>query len=129
MASLMKHRNGMTLIQIVNMNERIKELADEAREYATTRHPVSNITLSVNSDLFEQKFAELIVQKCADYITEYYPHSRYEAFYMKKHFGVEEQVTEPNELHTCPYKEELHNDYETMCDCDEEQQRQCAMDI
>jgi len=72
------------------MNERIGKLAVEAREYATTRHPVSNITLSVNSDLFEQKFAELIVRECANYITEYYPHSRYEAFYMKKHFGVEE---------------------------------------
>jgi len=46
------------------MNERIRLLADEAREYATTRHPVSNITLSVNSDLFEQKFARLIVQEC-----------------------------------------------------------------
>ena len=72
------------------MNERIKKLAEQAREYATTRHPVSNTTLSVNSDLFEQKFAELIVRECANYITEYYPHSRYEAFYMKKHFGVEE---------------------------------------
>ena len=37
-----------------------------------------------------EKFAELIVRECANYITEYYPHSRYEAFYMKKHFGVEE---------------------------------------
>ena len=49
------------------MNERIRELAEQAREYATTRHPVSNITLSVNSDLFEQKFAELIV---ADVLNE-----------------------------------------------------------
>ncbi len=47
------------------MNERIRELAEQAREYATTRHPVSNIILSVNSDLFEQKFAELIVRECA----------------------------------------------------------------
>jgi hypothetical protein len=46
------------------MNERIKELIEQAREYATTRHPVSNITLSVNSDLFEQKFAELIIHEC-----------------------------------------------------------------
>ena len=53
------------------MNERIKELAEQAREYATTRHPVSNITLSVNSDLFEQKFAELIVQECIDKIETY----------------------------------------------------------
>lgn len=42
------------------MNERIKLLAEQAREYATTRHPVSNIILSVNSEKFEQKFAELI---------------------------------------------------------------------
>jgi hypothetical protein len=45
------------------MNERIKELAEEAREYATTQHPVSNIALSVNSEMFEQKFAELIVRE------------------------------------------------------------------
>ena len=44
------------------MNQRIKELADEAREFATTRHPVSNIVLSVNSEKFEEKFAELIVE-------------------------------------------------------------------
>ena len=46
------------------MNERIKELAGQAREYATTRHPVSNIVLSVNSEKFEEKFAELIVREC-----------------------------------------------------------------
>ena len=47
------------------MNERIRQLAEQAREYATTRHPVSNIILSVNSDLFEQKFAELLIEECA----------------------------------------------------------------
>ena len=47
----------------------------------------------------------------------------------QKHFGVEEQVQDSKELHTCPYREEIHNDYESLCDCDEEQQRQCAMDI
>jgi hypothetical protein len=46
------------------MNERIRQLAEQAREYATTRHPVSNIILSVNADLFEEKFAELIVRQC-----------------------------------------------------------------
>jgi len=46
------------------MNERIKLLAEQAREFATTRHPVSNIVLSVNSEKFEEKFAELIVQEC-----------------------------------------------------------------
>jgi hypothetical protein len=49
------------------MNERIRELKEQAREYATTRHPVSNITLSVNSDLFEQNFAELIVKECYEH--------------------------------------------------------------
>jgi len=47
----------------------------------------------------------------------------------KKYFGVDQEVTEPNEWHTCPYAEEIHNDYETLCDCDEEQQRRCAMDV
>jgi hypothetical protein len=47
------------------MNERIRELAEQAREFATTRHPVSNIVLSVNSEKFEEKFAELIVRECA----------------------------------------------------------------
>jgi len=82
------------------MNERIRELAEQAREYAATRHPVSNITLSVNSDLFEQKFAELLIQECAqacinmgnDY--EIKSAGQYQAelfaFAIKKHFGVEQ---------------------------------------
>jgi hypothetical protein len=52
------------------MNERIRELAEQARESATTRHPVSNITLSMNSDLFEQKFAELIIEAVLDQVKE-----------------------------------------------------------
>ena len=65
------------------MNERIRELAEQAREYATTRHLVSNITLSVNSDLFEQKFAELIVQECALQCV----HNE-DMDLIEKHFGV-----------------------------------------
>lgn len=45
------------------MNERIFELAEQANEYATTRHPMSNIALSVNSEKFVKKFAELILQE------------------------------------------------------------------
>jgi hemerythrin len=48
---------------------------------------------------------------------------------IKEHFGVEEQVTESNEWHTCPYAKEIHNDYDTLCDCDEERTYQCAQDI
>lgn len=50
------------------MNQRIRELSEQAREYATTRHPVSNIVLSVNSEKFEEKFAELIVRECGKYL-------------------------------------------------------------
>lgn len=50
------------------MNERIFELVEQAREFATTRHPVSNIVLSVNSEKFEEKFAELIVEACAQHV-------------------------------------------------------------
>ena len=65
------------------MNERIDKLLVAAGAYFGGE--------GVVYDTFDpKKFAELIVQKCANYITEYYPHSRYEAFYMKKHFGVEE---------------------------------------
>jgi len=85
--------------------KRIRELAEQTREYATTRHPVSNITLSVNSDLFEQKFAELIVQECAKVAYKYTESSVYNDDYddvgweclpgdlrthIKQHFGVKE---------------------------------------
>jgi hypothetical protein len=72
------------------MNERIKELAEQAREYATTRHPVSNITLSVNSDLFEQKFALLIVRECVGIADEYDGVGSTIVSRIEKHFGVEE---------------------------------------
>jgi hypothetical protein len=81
------------------MNERIRELVLQAREYATTRHPVSNITLSVNSDLFEQKFAELIVRECVGICegkTDHLDPNMYEVWRgalacasdIKVHFGV-----------------------------------------
>lgn len=39
------------------------------------------------------------------------------------------QPKQVNELHTCPYRENLHGDYETLCACDEEATHQCLMDI
>ena len=39
-----------------------------------------------------------------------------------------EQAT-TDELHSCPYAEEIHGNYEKVCDCDEERTRQCAQDI
>ena len=67
------------------MNERIKELAVQA---GSVYQKNLDVYLLRHDEL--EKFAESIIKECADYITEYYPHSRYEAFYMKKHFGVEE---------------------------------------
>jgi hypothetical protein len=65
------------------MNERIKRLWNKA----ALLEPDPSWE---GQERFIEKFAGLVVKECADYITEYYPHSRYEAFYMKKHFGVEE---------------------------------------
>ncbi len=74
------------------MNKQIRELAEQAREYATTRHPVSNIILSVNSDLFEQKFAELLIRECADVCQQFgNGGSGYTlSSEIREHFGVEE---------------------------------------
>jgi len=71
------------------MNDRIIELAEQAGFYVADGK-IYIPTTSEEITECQKKFAELIVRECANYITEYYPHSRYEAFYMKKHFGVEE---------------------------------------
>jgi hypothetical protein len=112
------------------MNERIRQLAEQAG-------------LEYNFDpmlwLKYEKFAELILQECFQacmnegasyeekaagaYQSNLYVNA------IKKHFELEGQVTESNEWHTCPYAEEIHGDYETLCDCDEEQAYQCRMDI
>ncbi len=36
---------------------------------------------------------------------------------------------EETEDHTCPYQEEINEDYESMCSCCEECEYQCSMDI
>jgi len=72
------------------MNERIKQLAEQAREFATTRHPVSNIVLSVNSEKFEEKFAELIVLECAVIVGSMEEPHQDIAKLIKQHFGVKD---------------------------------------
>jgi hypothetical protein len=37
--------------------------------------------------MFDEKFAELIVRECADFMYKNYPNSRYEVNYMRKHMG------------------------------------------
>jgi hypothetical protein len=81
-----------------------------------------------------EKFVELIVQDLIHSMIKRYgdddelPIQEIKLF-VKEHFELEEQVTESNEWHTCPYAEEIHHDYDTLCDCDEEQAYQCRMDI
>lgn len=32
-------------------------------------------------------------------------------------------------LHTCPYKTEINGDYETLCDCDEDEIWACNQEV
>jgi hypothetical protein len=98
------------------MNERIRQLVEQVYGTQATEQEI--------------KLAELIVQECAGVCeNSNYQFGTIFTKMIKEHFGVEEQVNDSKELHTCPYREEIHNDYESLCDCNEEQQHQCAMDI
>lgn len=100
------------------MNEHIKKLAEQAGypDYMT-----------YGQDKVLERFAELIVKECMSYMED--GDIDFAKFMIKKHFELEGQVTESNEWHTCPYAEEIHHDYDTLCDCDEERTYQCARDI
>jgi hypothetical protein len=70
------------------MNERIQQLADEARLVT-----VNGQTRYALAEEFEQRFAELIVEECANLIdsmnhsSQYFPHV---ADAIKEHFGVKQ---------------------------------------
>jgi hypothetical protein len=53
------------------MDNRIHLLAEQARQYATTRHPMTKIVLACDSYIAEQKFAELIVRECMSKVSEW----------------------------------------------------------
>ena len=74
----------MTLIQIANMNERIKEL-----EKQCWSHRVDGVLVDGHLHFDTQKFAELIVRECAD-IGQRYADGNYEVpNQILEHFGVE----------------------------------------
>jgi hypothetical protein len=94
---------GLDLQGVVFMNERIKQLAIEAKLIAPEYNGFDHTRLSIS----QQRFAELIVRECVDKITTYdlVPgHSaKWEDIYdiharllqdlgeeLKQHFGVEE---------------------------------------
>ena len=78
------------------MNERIKELAEQAGIKITPmivdgiEYEYEDVDMDGSEDL--AKFAELIVRECADFVQFYYKDHACEgiAHDMKTHFGVEE---------------------------------------
>jgi len=79
------------------MNERIKELAEQAKDYADYYSMLSD---SAEQEIFTEKFALLIVRECIRTIqmgitrdghnTEKYLRSMKHLKDIKEHFGVEE---------------------------------------
>ena len=79
------------------MNERIKELAEQAERLAEDElahlERVHNRLYSFTEgrEIYNQKFAELIVRECADVGSKFsLAHPEAIRFQIKKHFGVKE---------------------------------------
>ena len=73
------------------MNERIKELTEQAEEYAAANATGDWEVGPAYQDLFNEKFAELIVQKCMSFQDEAGVYSKFDmANAIAQHFGVEE---------------------------------------
>ena len=82
------------------MNERIKELREQAADFASqTYSKYTMATFNTNKSietLFEEKFAELIVRECAEVIQDSPWQLGHEctpseqASLIKEHFGVED---------------------------------------
>jgi hypothetical protein len=75
------------------MNERIKELAAQVEKYISTTNfegmPEDEMTYD---EIFQKKFAELIVQECARIAQTYmsrWPEDHELTKQIKEHFGVE----------------------------------------
>ena len=69
------------------MNERIKELAEQAEVWANQFEEHWGDGPDTN-ELFKEKFAELIVKECANVAAEHDALDIYEE--IREHFGVEE---------------------------------------
>ena len=71
------------------MNERIKLLAEQAKEHANHLDSIG-VDASME-DIFNQKFADMIVQECADFVEDKFDFCGDEiiiAEQVRKHFGV-----------------------------------------
>ena len=69
------------------MNKRIRELVEQAQDWADAHAPYA----SEEHEYFVEKFAELIVRECAN-IGERYADGNYEVYnQILKRFGMEEE--------------------------------------
>lgn len=68
------------------MNERIKELAEQARNALAVDAMSGG---EFNMKAYEQKLAELIIKECAEQICQGPFYAGAAAKYIKEHFGVE----------------------------------------
>jgi hypothetical protein len=70
------------------MNERIRQLAEQATEYANEQNELHGVGYVIT---FKEKFAGLIVKECADIaLTDGQATGNFEVFNkITKHFGVE----------------------------------------
>ena len=66
------------------MNERIKELALQAMTYVTHNPKANKLNAG---DMFDEKFAELLVRECAEIADKAEPYKA--SYFIKQHFGVE----------------------------------------
>ena len=71
------------------MNERIRELAEQAADYANT---YSDAGADVWFEIYNKKFAQLIVRECAEIADKAEPYKASDL--IKQHFGVDLDVNE-----------------------------------
>ena len=77
------------------MNEKIKELIDQAEDYAAELHaPYSHYERMLRYEAFKEKFAELIVRQCDRYARSVWEHGPLLGRDLLIHFGVEEMSDE-----------------------------------
>ena len=73
------------------MNERIKELSRQSADYANT---YSDVGADVWFEIYNKKFAELIIRECVEICDNTtgtsYLNGWYAGKQIRKHFGVEE---------------------------------------
>ena len=96
----------------------IKKLAQEALLEVQTR-PCGTCDMTVYNEVFARK----IIDQCIKVALS--NDDPFTAIDIIEHF----EFKNSNQEHTCPFKEDVHGDYETLCDCDDEQTRQCDLNI